>query len=116
MPITSGFLEDVNSRQRLSFFFFLKFETVLENSTPKNLPKFDEQNEMELARYNLKQREFTFQVQASYYFTHTVNWFFTVTFFELRSVGSEKLIFLRGQTEKSMKSLARSLYQRVING
>ena len=42
MPMTSGFLEDVNSRQRLSFFFFLKFETVLENSTPKNLPKFDE--------------------------------------------------------------------------
>ena len=56
------FVEDVNSRQRLSFSFpELRYSLLEFSQLQKKLPRSDELNEMEKARYGLKQRYFTFQ-------------------------------------------------------
>ena len=59
--ISLPFMEDVNSRQRLSFSFLeLRYSLSEFSQLQKKLPRSDELNEMEKARYGLKQRDFTF--------------------------------------------------------
>ena len=59
--LISRFVEDLNTRQRLSFPFSEFWYTLLEFNSRKNSPTFHELNEMEYALLSLKHHEFTFK-------------------------------------------------------
>ena len=61
----SRIVEDVNTKQRLCFSFPELRYPLSEFNSRKELPAFDELNEMEFARWSLKQRDFTLYVTFS---------------------------------------------------
>ena len=59
--LISRFVEDVNTRQLLSFSFSWTRSSLQEFNSTKKIPAFDDLYEMEKARKSLKQRDFTFK-------------------------------------------------------